>query len=139
MNNQNETINDEYAAIAQVLSRYYDGLYHGDTSVLGEIFHPEAHYATASSGKLLHLDMESYFPRVEARQSPESLGEPYGYTLESIEFAGLTAASVRMRSSMLGKHFIDFLSMINVDGKWRIISKVFDYQEQEKPRSKGGE
>ena len=135
----NATINDEYAAVAQALSTYYDGLYHGDTSALGEVFHPDARYVTASSGKLLHLDMKSYFPKVEARQSPESLGEPYGYTLESIEFAGSTAASVRMRSSMLGKHFIDFLSMINVDGKWRIISKVFDYQEQAPPRSSGGE
>ena len=135
----NATINDEYAAVAQTLGTYYDGLYHGDTSVLGEVFHPDARYVTASSGTLLHLDMKSYFPKVEARQSPESLGEPYGYTLESIEFAGSTAASVRMRSSMLGKHFIDFLSMINVDGEWRIISKVFDYQEQAPPRSSGGE
>lgn len=135
----NTTINDEYAAVAQALSTYYDGLYHGDTSALGEVFHPDARYVTASSGKLLHLDMKSYLPKVEARQSPESLGESYGYTLESIEFAGSTAASVRMRSSMLGKHFIDFLSMINVDGKWRIISKVFDYQEQGPSRSSGGE
>ncbi len=135
----NATINTEYAAVAQALSIYYDGLYHGDTSALGEAFHPDARYVTASSGKLLHLDMESYLPKVEARQSPESLGEPYGYTLESIEFAGSTVASVRMRSSMLGKHFIDFLSMINVDGKWRIISKVFDYQEQAPPHSSGGE
>ncbi len=40
------------------------------------------------------------------------MGEPYGYTLESIEFAGAMTVSVRMRSSMLGKDFIDFLSLI---------------------------
>lgn len=134
----NATIHNQYAAVAQALNTYYDGLYRGDTSALGEVFHPDARYVTASDGKLLQLDIKSYLPKVAARQSPESLGEPYGYTLESIDFAGSTAASVRMRSSMLGKHFIDFLSMIHVDGKWRIISKVFDFQEQDPPRSTGG-
>ncbi|GJL51920.1 MAG: hypothetical protein NPIRA01_31470 [Nitrospirales bacterium] len=59
------------------------------------------------------------------------MGEPYGYTLESIEFAGAMTVSVRMRSSMLGKDFIDFLSLIRVADKWRIISKVFPYETQE--------
>ncbi|MBA3884997.1 MAG: nuclear transport factor 2 family protein [Acidobacteria bacterium] len=135
----NATINNQYNAVAQAVRTYYDGLYHGDTSALRSVFHPDARYVTASSGELLQLDMNAYFPKVEARQSPESLGEPYGYTLESIEIARSTAASVRLRSSMLGKHFIDFLSMINVDGKWRIISKVFDYQEQDPPAESEGE
>ncbi len=129
----NAMIDNEYAAVATAIRTYYDGLYHGDTSMLAEVFHPEARYVTVSSGELLQLDMKSYLPKVDARPSPKSLGEPYGYTLESIEFAGSTAASVRLRSSMLGKRFIDFLSMIHVDGKWRIISKVFDYQEQASP------
>ena len=135
----NTTNCSEYAAIAQALSRYYDGLYRGDTSALRKVFHPAARYATASSGELVHLDMKSYWPKVEARESPEDLGEPYRYTLESIELAGSTAASVRMRSSMLGKHFIDLLSLIKVNGGWRILSKVFHYEPQELARPSGGE
>ncbi len=134
----NAKINNEYADVAQVLSAYYDGLYYGDTAILEEVFHPDAHYATVSGGDLLHLDMKSYFPIVQARQSPESLEEPYGYILESIEFAGPAVASARMRSSMLEKHFIDFLTMINLDGRWRIISKVFHYELQEPTDSNGG-
>ncbi len=133
------TINNDYAAVVQVLGTYYDGLYHGDTSLLQQIFHPDAHYVTASNGELLQLNMASYLPIVEARASPESIGEPYGYVIESIEFAGPVTASVRMRSSMLRKHFVDFLSLINVDGEWRIISKVFHYETQEPAHSKEGE
>jgi len=55
----NATINNEYAAVAQTLHTYYDGLYHIDTSALGRVFHPDARYVTASSGELLHLDMKS--------------------------------------------------------------------------------
>ena len=133
------TIINEYAAVTQALGTYYDGLYHGDTAMLRKIFHPDARYVTASNGELLHLDMPSYLSKVEARESPANIGEPYGYTLESIEFAGAVTASVRMRSFMLGKHFIDFLSLIRVDGEWRIISKVFHYETQEPIRSKQGE
>ena len=133
------TLQNEFSAVAQALKAYYDGLYYGDTAALAEVFHPDARYVSASHGELLQLDMQAYLPRVEARSSPESLGEPYGYTLESIALAGTSAASVRMRSSMLGKNFIDFLSMIKVDDTWRIIAKVFDHKDQEPCPAEGGE
>lgn len=132
------TIGMTYTAVAQTLDTYYDGLYRGDTSVLRTVFHPDARYTTPSGDALVHMDLESYLPRVEARRSPAQLGEPYGYTLESIEFAGPAAASARMRSSMLGSHFVDFLSLIQVDGAWRIISKVFHVEAQEPAPSTGG-
>ena len=130
MDNKTKPSN-ESAAVAKALAAYYDGLYRGDTSALGQVFHPEAHYVTASGGELVHLDMESYLPKVQARASPKSQGAPYHYTLESIEFAGPVTALARMRSSMLGKDFVDFLSMIKIHGEWRIVSKVFHYEDQQ--------
>ena len=38
------TINNEYPAVAQALDTYYDGLYYGNTEMLREISHPDAHY-----------------------------------------------------------------------------------------------
>jgi Putative lumazine-binding len=32
-----------------------------------------------------------------------------------------------MHSSMLGKDFIDLLTLIQLEGEWKIIAKVFDY------------
>ncbi|MGL5083683.1 MAG: nuclear transport factor 2 family protein [Microcoleaceae cyanobacterium] len=117
----------EYAAIVDLLKRYYDALYRCDTALLATVFHASAQYFTASSGELLHLDMNSYFPIVEQRISPEDSGEPYSFLIESIEFAGAVTAIARMRSSMLGKDFIDLLSLIQLEGEWKIITKVFHY------------
>lgn len=117
-----------YPAVTDLLHRYYEGLYHCDTALLQLAFHPQAHYATASGGELLHLSLEDYLPIVAARTSPARRGDPYGYVVESIEFAGPDTASVRMLSTMLGKQFIDFLSLLKVDGKWRIIAKVFHHE-----------
>jgi hypothetical protein len=117
----------EYFAIVDLLKRYYDALYRCDTALLASVFHASAQYFTASSGELLHLDMHSYFPIVEQRTSPESTGEPYTFSIDSIEFAGAVTAIARMRSSMLGKDFIDFLALIQLEGEWKIIAKVFHY------------
>jgi hypothetical protein len=117
----------EYVAIVDLLKRYYDALYRCDTALLATVFHASAQYFTASSGELLHLDMHSYFPIVEQRISPESSGEPYALSIESIAFAGAVTAIARMCSSMLGKDFIDLLTLIQLEGEWKIIAKVFHY------------
>jgi Putative lumazine-binding len=117
----------QYFAIVDLLNRYYDALYRCDTALLATVFHASAQYFTASSGELLHLDIHSYFPIVEQRISPESSGDTYTFSIESIEFAGAVTATARMRSSMLGKDFIDLLTLIQLDGEWKIIAKVFHY------------
>jgi hypothetical protein len=117
----------EYLAIVDLLKRYYDALYRCDIALLATVFHVNAQYFTASSGELLHLDMNSYFPIVEQRISPESSGESYTFSIDSIELAGAVTAIARMHSSMLGKDFIDLLTLIQLEGEWKIISKVFHY------------
>jgi hypothetical protein len=117
----------EYSAIVDLLRRYYDALYRCDTNLLATVFHASAQYFTASGGELLHLDMQSYFPIVEQRISPESSGEPYAFSIDSIELAGSVTAIARMRFSMLGKDFIDLLTLIKLEGEWKIIAKVFHY------------
>ncbi len=117
----------EYFAIVDLLKRYYDALCRCDTDLLATVFHASAQYFTASSGELLHLDMNSYLPIVEQRTSPESSGQPYAFSIDSIELAGAVTAIARMRSSMLGKDFIDLLSLIQLEGEWKIIAKVFHY------------
>ncbi len=132
---EEQAAGNEYLAIVAVLRRYYEALYRCDTDLLARVFHPSAQYFTASGGELLHLNMDAYFPIVEERLSPESSGEPYGFSIDSIEFVGDVTAIARMRSSMLSKDFIDLLALIQIDGKWQIISKVFHYQPQIDGRS----
>jgi hypothetical protein len=119
-----------YSAIVDVLGRYYAALYRCDAKLLATTFHPSAQYFTASSGELLHLDMDAYFSIVEQRISPESRGESYEFSIDSIEFAEPVTAIARMRSSMLSKDFIDLLALVQIDGEWKIISKVFHYTTQ---------
>jgi hypothetical protein len=120
-----------YSDIAAALADYFDGLYHSDTARLARIFHPQAHYACATDGTLIHLDMKSYFPIVDARPSPASRGEPRADRIVSVEFAGPVTAFVRAECAIGPKHFTDLLTLIKLDSRWQIISKVFHFE----PRS----
>ena len=85
-----------YADVADALADYFDGLYFSDTARLRRIFHPQAIYACATEGKLLHLTMQEYFPIVDKRPSPASRAEPRADRIVSIEFAGPVTAFVRL-------------------------------------------
>lgn len=114
--------------VTGALHLYFDGLYHSDTARLRQVFHPDARYVCATSGELLQLSMAEYFPIVDARPSPASKGQPRADRIISIEFAGPVTAFARVECAIAPKHFIDFLTLIYVGGRWQIIAKVFHYE-----------
>jgi len=117
-----------HAEIVRVLDDYFDGLYHGDTTRLRRVFHPAAQYACATDGSLLLRTMDEYFPIVDARPSPASRGEARRDRIVSIEFAGPVTAFARVECSIAPKAFIDFLTLVKLDGRWQILAKVFHYE-----------
>ena len=124
-------MDDRYAAVVELLSRYFDGLHHSDTSILKGVFHPDAIYACATDGSLLRMGMDEYFPVVDKRPSPASRGEARTDRILSIEFAGPVTAIAKVNCSIAPRHFTDLLSLIHLDGRWQIIAKVFHYDLEE--------
>jgi Putative lumazine-binding len=129
-------VNADYTAVTAVLQTYFDGLYHSDTARLREAFHPQARYVSATEaetkdGELLHLSLEQYFPIVDARPAPADRGEARADRIVSIEFAGPVTAFARVECAIGPKFFTDLLTLVKVDGKWRIIAKVFHFDLRE--------
>ena len=117
--------------IEELVQDYLDALHRCDTDLLSRVMHPQAVYATADEQPTLILSMKEYLPVVAARQSPLSLGEQRNGEIESIDLAGENTASIRLRCSLNGRDYTDFLSIIREDGRWRIIAKVFHFQVAE--------
>jgi len=120
-----------FAEIASVLAGYFDGLYHSDAKRLAKVFHPKAHYVCATEGTLTHLTMDEYLPMVARRPSPASRGEARTDRIVSIEFAGPVTALARVECSIGPKFFTDLLSLVCLQGEWRIVSKVFHFDLRE--------
>ncbi len=120
---------NEFENVRTVLGTYFDALHFCDTDKLEAVFHPRAIYATADESPPLYRDMEEYFPVVAARQSPASRGEVRRDAIDSIEFAGTNTAFARVRCSIGERDFVDFLTLVREQGRWRIIAKVFQIKQ----------
>ena len=118
---------NKYLEVAEVLSTYFDGLYHSDTQRLRRVFHPRAHYVCATEGTLTYRTMDEYFPVVDRRPSPQSRGEARADRIVSIGFAGPVTAFARVNCAIGAKDFTDLLTLVRLDGRWQIISKVFHF------------
>jgi len=125
--NRRQSIDTKFVAVTDVISIYFDGLYNSDTSMLKDVFHPRAHYVCATDGAILYLNMDEYFPIVDKRPSPASRREKRNDRILSVEFAGPVTAYARVECSIDTKFFTDLLTLIFVERKWQIISKVFHY------------
>lgn len=115
------------AAVHQLLTRYFDGLYNSDADLLADVFHPQAIYASATDGTLTHLEMATYLPIVAERESPATRHELRTDAVRSIDFVGPVTALAQVESSIGPKQFTDLLNLVHVDGRWQIIAKVFHY------------
>lgn len=114
-----------FAETTALLQRYFEGLYKCDTTILEDVLHPKALYATASEGTLTRLDMEHYMPIVQGRTSPASNDEPRIFEIDGISFAGPVTALARVRITMFSKRYDDVLTLLHIDGRWWIMSKIF--------------
>jgi hypothetical protein len=126
-------VDDRFAAITELLGAYFDGLHHSDTGRLRQVFHPVARYATATDGTLVSLSMDEYLPIVDQRPSPASKREARRDRVISIELAGPVTAFARVECTIAPKSFVDLLTLVHVDGRWQIVTKVFHYDVDEEP------
>lgn len=122
-----------YTELQAVISNYFDALYHCDTGLLVQVFHPKAIYATADESPMLYRTMAEYVPVVAARQSPASRAEARHDAIDDLQLAGENTAFARVRCSIGSNDFTDFLTFVRDNGRWQIISKIF----QIKPHTQG--
>ncbi len=114
--------------ITAVLTHYFDGLYQADTAMLDTVFHPDAHYINTLPDEYLNLPMSEYFNIVDQRVPPASNNELRNDRIISIEVESGHMAFVKARMTMMGREYLDYLTLTNHDGQWRIMSKVFHYE-----------
>lgn len=126
-------MHSDFEAVERVLQLYFDGLHHSDTGRLGQVFHPQALYASATEGTLLVRNMAEYFAVVEVRPSPASKGEARADRVVAIEFAGPVTALARVECRIAPKRFIDLLTLVRLDGRWQIVAKVFHHELEAAP------
>ena len=118
-------ISDNILQIENVLWRYLDLLYNGDTNLIETVFLPEATVNSVADGKIVSIDMVGFRERIAGRQSPASIREKREDKIIMVDISSPTTAMAKVECMILKNQYTDYLSFIKVSGKWGIISKVF--------------
>ena len=116
---------DDYENILDLLKNYLDLLYRADTRIIDQIFFPEAMVSSVTNNKIVSVDMTGFKERVATRKSPESVGEKREDKILMIDISSPTTAIAKVECIILKNHYTDYLSLIKVHGKWKIITKIF--------------
>jgi hypothetical protein len=95
--------------------------------MLREIFHPEAHLYSAADGPLQDDPMEVVYARVRGRPSPASQRQKRHDRIVLLDRAGPAMILAKVQLAIGPKLFTDYLSLLRIDGRWRIIAKAHTY------------
>jgi putative lumazine-binding protein len=107
---------DNAAAVAAVLSNYFEGVYGGNTELLASIFHPQALVSGDVKSQPYFKTVEQYLDGVRHRKSPQELNEPFRMEILSIEIIN-SIAIAKTHLQMFEYNYYDLLSLNKIDKK----------------------
>lgn len=117
------TFVQDYQAIVAVLNKYNDGCKQADSSIMKPAFNTQATmFSVDGDGKLAGGGIQTLFDGIDNgfKPSPEAQG-----VIVRVDIVG-TAASARIDTNdVSGFCFTDFFHLLNVEGEWTVISKIF--------------
>ena len=99
----------------------------GDVEQMQKGFHPDAKMLFIRDGALVQVTMPEWFDRI--RKAPPNGTKATSRKIVSLDVAG-NAAAVKAVSEFPTFRFIDYLSLLKVDGEWRIVGKIFFREEK---------
>lgn len=117
---------DDRQAIEQTVGYYFKGAAEKDIESMRKAFHPDAKMMSVRDGKLITVSMPEWFERIANNPSPSKANYR---KIVSVDFSG-NAAAVKAESDFATFQFLDYLSLLKIDGKWIIINKIFYRKEK---------
>lgn len=118
-------IDADIEALAAAAQDYLDGLYEGDADKIASVFLPSAALTQSFEGELKIVPRDEWLSAVRTRPSPKAGGLARHDRILMIDRVSATLALVKVKCAIPPRHFIDLLSFVKLDGRWRVAQKVF--------------
>ena len=112
----------DIAAVTEVVLAYYDGMFAGDEVKLADAFHPRACIVGNNRGELEWQTFEDFV--AECKEAAGDAAGAYEWRIDGLSFQGDTAL-LRIGGQFAGEWYSDDLSMLRIDGAWRIVHKTW--------------
>jgi putative lumazine-binding protein len=112
----------EFDAVITTASKYVEGLRVGSVEGVAEAFHTDAVMYGFTHGKLLGGPIKNLFDFVEKNGKAPDITT----RLDVLAITPTTAVvRVDMEKDAIGADYNDFLTLIKIDGNWKVIAKVY--------------
>lgn len=112
----------EYDAVIAVAQKYVNGLRNGSSDEVAQAFHKDAVMYGFTNGELLGGPIANLFDFINKNgKAPEITTR-----LDVLAITPTTAVvRVDMENDAIGADYNDYLTLIRVDGAWKVIAKVY--------------
>lgn len=122
---------DEKDAARIPLENYLKGHATGNPEFIRQAFHKDARIMAFREDKLLNLSVEEFATRFNGKVADDEAKRKR--TIESLDISG-NAAIAKIVLDYPSVKFVDYMSLLKIDGEWKIVNKSF-YAE---PKNKSG-
>lgn len=112
---------DEADAVIAVAGAYFAAMVDADGAELRRVFHPKASVIGHFGGELEFASLEDF---IAATADAKTGDKPFEYRVDGLVLVGDTAV-ITVGGYCFGTWFTDHLSMLKLDGHWRIVAKTF--------------
>lgn len=112
----------EEAAVRQSIEHYFQGHATGSGEEFRKVFHPDSRLFFIRDGKLTEVTSADYIARSPGKPPADEARRKR--SIESIDISG-NAAVVKLLLDYPDAKITDYMSMLKIDGEWKIINKTF--------------
>lgn len=113
------------ADIETFLQDYFEVLQTQDMALFDRVFHPSCVLYSQQGGATVVRPLAEYRNIVINRASPLSGGYPRQDEILMVDMLSPEMALAKVRLRLFDNIMLDYLNLLNVDGQWRIVAKLF--------------
>ena len=112
----------EEAGVRAAIEHYFQGQATGQGEHFRKAFHTDAKLFFIREGKLTQWTAEEYISRASGKPAPDEAQRKR--RIDSIDITG-DSAVVKLTLDYPTVVFTDYMSMLKIDGQWKIVNKTF--------------
>lgn len=120
----------EAVAARVPLESYINAHATGNPEYIRKAFFPDAKIMAFRDGKLLNLSVEEFASRFSGKPAADESQRKR--RIDSLDITG-NAGVARIVLDYPDATLIDYMSLLKVDGEWKIVNKVFNVEPKAKP------
>ena len=121
-----ERVSADEQAIRAAVQYYFDGSRNADSATMGKAFDATvAHMLFVRDGKLADVPIPQFLGRIAGQRTPEFRPDTYSRRVVSVDFTG-NSGIAKLETITPENVVVDYMALLKVDGRWKIVNKIFD-------------